>query len=72
MNNGTLSLPVLPMSSSNGWRRYLRVLTSSTVISRRQIPWDKNEEKLAAWREARTGFPFIDAIMTQLKDEGYG
>ncbi|CAM9160349.1 unnamed protein product [Ascophyllum nodosum] len=37
----------------------------------RQIPWDKNEEKLAAWREARTGFPFIDAIMTQLKDEGW-
>eukprot|EP00904_Undaria_pinnatifida_P009785 jgi/Undpi1/5937/HiC_scaffold_2.g01211.m1 len=37
----------------------------------RQIPWDKNEEKLTAWKEARTGFPFINAIMTQLKLEGW-
>lgn len=36
----------------------------------RQIPWDKDEEKLMAWKEARTGFPWIDAAMTQLKDEG--
>ena len=33
----------------------------------RQIPWDENKEKLAAWAEARTGFPWIDAIMTQVK-----
>ena len=25
-------------------------------------------EKVAAWAEARTGFPWIDAIMTQLRD----
>ncbi|CAM9483073.1 unnamed protein product, partial [Laminaria digitata] len=37
----------------------------------RQIPWDKDEEKLKAWKEARTGFPFIDAVMTQLKQEGW-
>ncbi|CBJ30497.1 cryptochrome 1 [Ectocarpus siliculosus] len=37
----------------------------------RQIPWDKDEEKLMAWKEARTGFPWIDAAMTQLKDEGW-
>ncbi|CAM9589101.1 unnamed protein product [Pylaiella littoralis] len=37
----------------------------------RQIPWDKDEEKLSAWKEARTGFPWIDAAMTQLKDEGW-
>merc|ERR1712013_154839 len=37
----------------------------------RQIPWDANPEKLAAWEEARTGFPWIDAIMTQLKTEGW-
>jgi len=33
----------------------------------RQIKWDENEEVLMAWKEARTGFPFIDAIMTQLR-----
>ncbi|XP_075906875.1 cryptochrome circadian regulator 5 [Nelusetta ayraudi] len=36
-----------------------------------QVDWDKNTEYLAAWREARTGFPFIDAIMTQLRQEGW-
>jgi hypothetical protein len=24
---------------------------------------------LAAWKEGRTGFPYIDAIMTQLKEK---
>uniref|UniRef100_A0A3P8VUX5 Cryptochrome circadian regulator 5 n=1 Tax=Cynoglossus semilaevis TaxID=244447 RepID=A0A3P8VUX5_CYNSE len=36
-----------------------------------QVDWDSNPELLAAWREARTGFPFIDAIMTQLRQEGW-
>ena len=35
----------------------------------KQIPWDKNSTFLAAWKEGRTGFPFIDAIMTQLRLE---
>ena len=37
----------------------------------KQIPWDTNEEYLAAWKEGRTGYPFIDAIMTQLRKEGW-
>ena len=37
----------------------------------RQIPWDNNEEYLTAWKEGRTGYPFIDSIMTQLKKEGW-
>jgi len=37
----------------------------------RQIPWDDDPEVLAAWRDARTGYPFIDAIMTQLKETGW-
>ncbi|KAL3065237.1 hypothetical protein OYC64_015418 [Pagothenia borchgrevinki] len=36
-----------------------------------QVDWDTNPEYLAAWREARTGLPFIDAIMTQLRQEGW-
>lgn len=36
-----------------------------------QIPWDKNPEALAKWAEGRTGFPWIDAIMTQLRQEGW-
>lgn len=40
----------------------------------RQIPWDKDEdarERLKAWQEARTGYPWIDALVTQLKSEGW-
>ncbi|KAI3644969.1 hypothetical protein MP228_011133 [Amoeboaphelidium protococcarum] len=45
-----------------------------------QIPWkyrpdqpvDMNEKQLfEAWRDAETGYPWIDAIMTQLRDEGW-
>lgn len=37
----------------------------------KQIPWKVDEELLAAWRDARTGFPWIDAIMVQLKKWGW-
>ena len=37
----------------------------------RKNKWDNNEELFKAWKEARTGYPFIDAIMTQLKQEGW-
>ncbi|XP_076753241.1 (6-4)-photolyase isoform X1 [Xylocopa sonorina] len=36
-----------------------------------QIPWDKNVEALAKWANGQTGFPWIDAIMTQLREEGW-
>lgn len=32
----------------------------------KQIDWDANAELLAAWREGRTGYPWIDAIMNQV------
>ena len=37
----------------------------------KQIPWERDAAKVLAWKEGRTGFPFIDAIMTQLKQEGW-
>lgn len=37
----------------------------------RQIPWDDNPELLAAWTEGRTGYPWIDAAMRQLNQEGW-
>lgn len=36
-----------------------------------QIPWRKNDEHLKAWADGRTGYPFVDAIMRQLKQEGW-
>lgn len=37
----------------------------------RQIPWQPNADHLAAWTHGRTGYPFIDAIMRQLRQEGW-
>ena len=37
----------------------------------RQIDWDSNPELLAAWRAGETGFPWIDAVMAQLRQEGW-
>jgi len=37
----------------------------------RQIPWDDNSELLEAWKSARTGYPWIDACMMQLKTTGW-
>lgn len=37
----------------------------------KQIPWTRDEATLAAWKEARTGYPWIDAAMTQLRTQGW-
>lgn len=37
----------------------------------RQIPWDDDPVLLEAWKNGRTGYPYIDAIMTQLKETGW-
>ena len=36
-----------------------------------QLPWDENEHYLSSWREGRTGFPWIDAVMRQIRQEGW-
>ena len=37
----------------------------------RQIPWSADAALLAAWEEGRTGYPWIDACMTQLRTQGW-
>merc|ERR1719220_2109178 len=37
----------------------------------RQIEWYEDEAKIAAWRSGRTGFPWIDACMRQMVQEGF-
>ncbi|XP_057772927.1 (6-4)DNA photolyase [Salvia miltiorrhiza] len=37
----------------------------------KQIPWKNDDELLGAWIDARTGFPWIDAIMMQLRKWGW-
>ncbi|XP_022714865.1 (6-4)DNA photolyase isoform X3 [Durio zibethinus] len=45
--------------------------TSPPVSLVGQIPWNVDDKLLAAWREARTGYPWIDAIMVQLRKWGW-
>lgn len=37
----------------------------------RDIPWDVNIEYQQAWKDGSTGYPWIDACMVQLKQEGW-
>ena len=37
----------------------------------RRVAWDDDRALLEAWSEGRTGFPWIDAAMTQLRVEGW-
>lgn len=37
----------------------------------KQIPWRKDPKLLKAWEEGKTGFPFIDAAMRQLRELGW-
>jgi deoxyribodipyrimidine photo-lyase len=37
----------------------------------KQFPWENDPERLAAWREGRTGVPIVDAAMRQLNASGW-
>lgn len=37
----------------------------------KDIPWENDEEKFAAWQEGKTGFPIVDAGMRELKETGW-
>jgi len=37
----------------------------------RQIQWEKNGEFLQKWEMGQTGFPAVDAVMNQLRLEGW-
>lgn len=36
-----------------------------------QLPWDDNQEYLEAWKAGRTGYPWIDAIIRQVRTDGW-
>ncbi|GLI71222.1 hypothetical protein VaNZ11_016339 [Volvox africanus] len=73
------SQPPVSLRGQLLWREFFYTVGAHTPNFHRmegnplckQIDWDANEEHLTAWREARTGFPWIDAIMTQLRQWGW-
>jgi len=47
------------------------VVTSAFRPEYNHIPWQNDPAMFAAWCEARTGFPLVDAAMRQLNTTGY-
>ncbi|MGG6431554.1 cryptochrome/photolyase family protein [Anoxybacillus sp. D401a] len=45
--------------------------TEAFIEKYRHLPWSRDEKRFEAWKEGRTGFPFVDAGMRQLKEEGW-
>lgn len=65
-----LNLEVLVCTRSSHLDHTQWILIGMSSV-RLQIEWDDNEEFYRAWEEARTGYPWIDAIMTQLREQGW-
>lgn len=77
--SGKHSQPPVSLEGQLIWREFFYTVASATpnfnkMIGNRvcaQIPWVNNEKFIDAWSQGRTGFPFIDAIMRQLRQEGW-
>jgi len=52
-------------------REHPRVAAHSFKPEYDAIAWEDNAEAFAAWCEGRTGYPLIDAAMTQINQTGY-
>ncbi|XP_034031416.1 cryptochrome-1-like [Thalassophryne amazonica] len=70
------STPPLSLYGQLLWREFFYTTATNNLCFDKmdgnpvcvQIPWDRNPEALAKWPEGQTGFPWIDAIMAQLKE----
>ncbi|XP_051764190.1 cryptochrome circadian regulator 4 [Ctenopharyngodon idella] len=73
------SLPPVSLQGQVLWREFFYTVASATPNFTKmegnpiclQIDWYHDPESLEKWRTAQTGFPWIDAIMTQLRQEGW-
>ncbi|KAL2090520.1 hypothetical protein ACEWY4_012783 [Coilia grayii] len=73
------SLPPVSLQGQALWREFFYTVASATPNFTRmagnpiclQIDWCQDPQALKRWRTAQTGFPWIDAIMTQLRQEGW-
>ncbi|CRL02690.1 CLUMA_CG015856, isoform A [Clunio marinus] len=73
------SNPPVSLEGQIMWREFYYTVAATTpnfnkMVGNRvcaQIPWVKNQKYLEAWSFGRTGYPFIDAIMRQLRQEGW-
>ncbi|CAH1786882.1 unnamed protein product [Owenia fusiformis] len=78
-HNKKHSGPPVSLEGQLYWREFFTTVGSDTpnfdkMVGNpicRQIPWDDNTQFLEAWKHGKTGYPFIDAIMVQLRREGW-
>jgi len=76
---GKHSKPPVSLHGQLLWREFYYVCGHGTPHFDRmegnaickQIPWESDAALLSAWSEGRTGYPWIDACMTQLREEGW-
>eukprot|EP00039_Didymoeca_costata_P010237 m.137309 g.137309 ORF g.137309 m.137309 type:complete len:564 (+) comp14750_c0_seq5:173-1864(+) len=76
---GKHSQPPVSLEGQLLWREFYYLVASATPNFDkmegnpicRQIPWNHDKELLAAWENGKTGYPWIDAAMTQLRKEGW-
>ncbi|XP_077288463.1 (6-4)-photolyase [Arctopsyche grandis] len=79
IDNNVHTKPPVSLIGQLLWREFYYVVAAMTPNFNKmegnsiccQIPWVNNLTYLSAWKEGRTGYPFIDAIMRQLKQEGW-
>lgn len=73
------SKPPVSLIGQLMWREFYYCAASSTINFDKmignpicyQIPWTENNDFFLAWKYGKTGYPFIDAIMRQLRLEGW-
>lgn len=78
-HSGNHSLPPVSLEGQLLWREFFYFSAYKTEnfdkmignIKCKQIPWERNSDIINAWKLGQTGYPFIDAIMTQLRKTGW-
>jgi cryptochrome len=79
-HNGSVTQPPVSLVGQLLWREYNYLFGHVVGMNFnkmsgnpycRQIPWVSDPDALALWKDGKTGYPFIDAIMRQLKAEGW-
>jgi cryptochrome len=71
--------PPVSLEGQMLWREFFYAIGASTPNFDRmegnpickQLAWEYNPDLILAWEEGRTGYPWIDAAMAQLQNEGW-
>lgn len=80
----TISKPPVSLHGQILWRDFNNLMAHDANIHHsgswnhiegnrycRQIPWDDDPKLVEAWKAGKTGYPWIDAAMRQLAQEGW-